>query len=115
MFVQKIFLDYTYGIGKIYTAEAKQSPSFELLAMFGGVGIGLLGLTWYESRYMKKKPVQSNARFREEESGVVTAPSSSGHNHESQQQHLLQEVNAYKLAMMIAIGIGAHALFLSDN
>jgi hypothetical protein len=33
MFVQKIFLDYTYGIGKIYTAEeiekAKQSPSFE--------------------------------------------------------------------------------------
>jgi hypothetical protein len=101
MFVQKIFLDYTYGIGKIYTAEeiekAKQSPSFELLAMFGGVGIGLLGLTWYESRYMKKKPVQSNARFREEESGVVTAPSSSGHNHESQQQHLLQEVNAYKL------------------
>jgi hypothetical protein len=33
MFVQKIFLDYTYSIGKIYTAEeiekAKQSPSFE--------------------------------------------------------------------------------------
>lgn len=30
MFVQKIFLDYTYGIGRIYTAEeiekAKQSP-----------------------------------------------------------------------------------------
>jgi len=46
MFVQRIFLDYTYGIGKIYTAEAKQSPSFELLAMFGGVEIGLLGLTW---------------------------------------------------------------------
>jgi hypothetical protein len=30
---KRIFLDYTYGIGKIYTAEeiekAKQSPSFE--------------------------------------------------------------------------------------
>jgi hypothetical protein len=26
---KRIFLDYTYGIGKIYTADAKQSPSFE--------------------------------------------------------------------------------------
>jgi hypothetical protein len=30
---RRIFLDYTYGVGKIYTAEeiekAKQSPSFE--------------------------------------------------------------------------------------
>ena len=25
-----------------------------LLAMFGGLGIGLLGLTWYESRYMRR-------------------------------------------------------------
>ena len=78
-----------------------------LLAMFGGLGIGLLGLTWYESRYMK--PFQSNRLFRAEEGAdVVTAPSSGHYHHESQQQHLLQEVNAYKLAMMIAIGIGAH-------
>jgi ZIP family zinc transporter len=90
-----------------------------LLAMFGGLGIGLLGLTWYESRYMKRRPTQSHRMFfgAEEQgggSGVVTTSSSSGdHNHHhnerrQQQQHLLQEVNAYKLAMMIAIGIGAH-------
>src|ERR687887_1909723 len=30
-----------------------------LLAMFGGLGIGLLGLTWYESKYMKRS-VQSH-------------------------------------------------------
>ena len=90
-----------------------------LLAMFGGLGIGLLGLTWYESRYMRRRPTQSHRMFfgAEEQGGgssVVTTSSSSGdHNHHhnerrQQQQHLLQEVNAYKLAMMIAIGIGAH-------
>jgi ZIP family zinc transporter len=92
-----------------------------LLAMFGGLGIGLLGLTWYESRYMRRRPTQSHRMFfgAEEQgggSGVVTTSSSSGdhnnHHHnerrQQQQQHLLQEVNAYKLAMMIAIGIGAH-------
>jgi ZIP family zinc transporter len=92
-----------------------------LLAMFGGLGIGLLGLTWYESRYMRRRPTQSHRMFfgAEEQgggSGVVTTSSSSGdhnnHHHHNerrqQQQHLLQEVNAYKLAMMIAIGIGAH-------
>jgi zinc transporter, ZIP family len=94
-----------------------------LLAMFGGLGIGLLGLTWYESRYMRRRPTQSHRMFfgAEEQggagAGVVTTSSSSidhdhRHNHnerpQQQQQHLLQEVNAYKLAMMIAIGIGAH-------
>jgi ZIP family zinc transporter len=91
-----------------------------LLAMFGGLGIGLLGLTWYESRYMRRRPTQSHRMFfgAEEQGdaggGVVTTSSASGdhdhhHNHnERRQQHLLQEVNAYKLAMMIAIGIGAH-------
>jgi ZIP family zinc transporter len=94
-----------------------------LLAMFGGLGIGLLGLTWYESRYMRRRPTQSHRMFfgAEEQGdaggGVVTTSSASGdhdhhHNHNErrrqQQQHLLQEVNAYKLAMMIAIGIGAH-------
>jgi ZIP family zinc transporter len=75
-----------------------------LLAMFGGLGIGLLGLTWYENRYMKR-PIQSHRMFGVQE-GVVAG--SSGHHHESRQEQLLQEINAYKIAMMIAIGIGAH-------
>jgi hypothetical protein len=45
LFVQKDILDYTYGLGKIYTAEeiekAKQSPSFESeynLKYLGNIG-----------------------------------------------------------------------------
>jgi ZIP family zinc transporter len=51
-----------------------------LLALFGGLAIGLLGLVLYESRYL--------GRSRDEE------PS--------------PQADAYRLAMMIAIGIGAH-------
>jgi ZIP family zinc transporter len=88
-------------------AKGKSSLSnavVSLLAMFGGLGIGLLGLTWYENRYMKR-PTQSHRMFGVQE-GVVAG--SSGHQHESRQEQLLQEINAYKIAMMIAIGIGAH-------
>jgi zinc transporter, ZIP family len=79
-----------------------------LLAMFGGLGIGLLGLTWYESRYMKR-PVQLDGSSEGE--GIVTAGGGGGGGGGTGSQHnlqLLQEVNAYKIAMMIAIGIGAH-------
>jgi zinc transporter, ZIP family len=78
-----------------------------LLAMFGGLGIGLLGLTWYESRYMKR-PVQLDGSSEGE--GIVTARGGGGGGGTGYQHNLqlLQEVNAYKIAMMIAIGIGAH-------
>ena len=39
-----------------------RSAIVSLLAMFGGLGIGLLGLRWYESRYMKR-PIQSATRM----------------------------------------------------
>jgi ZIP family zinc transporter len=87
--------------------------------MFGGLGIGLLGLTWYESKYMKRtvQPPKSFSSYKED---AVIAPSieESGNPYpqynqsQQQQQHhqqqLLQDINAYKLATMIAIGIGAH-------
>ena len=75
---------------------------FNLLAMFGGLAIGLLGLVFYESRYMKK-PIQQRTGGSGGESAIVAG--SGGDRH---QQQLLQETNAYRLAMMIAIGIGAH-------
>ena len=90
------------------------SAIVSLIAMFGGLGIGLLGLTWYESKYMKKMPiVRSEGSFAKEISGNIAATEEArvsragGHN----QQHRLlqqQEVILYKLSMMIAIGIGAH-------
>src|SRR5690242_17275158 len=98
------------------------SALLDLLAMFGGLAIGLLGLVWYESKYMKK-PIKEQQRHT-----LSSASSSSlsaaddeitlagtnrmtggGRGEHQQQHHLLQqEVTAYRLAMMIAIGIGAH-------
>ena len=31
------------------------TAAINLLAMFGGIGLGLLGLTFYESKFMKRK------------------------------------------------------------
>ena len=71
----------------------------DLLAMFGGLAIGLLGLTWYETRYMKETARSPIAQ------ASVTRGSAGSRKKELQ---LLQQVNSYRLSMMIAIGIGAH-------
>ena len=94
------------------------SAILSLVAMFGGLGIGLLGLTWYESKYMKKmSTVQAKSSFAKEMSGDIaatgrgeeTSVSRAGVGHNQQHQLLQQqEVNLYKLSMMIAIGIGVH-------
>jgi ZIP family zinc transporter len=97
------------------------SALLDLLAMFGGLAIGLLGLVWYESKYMKK-PIKEQQRHTLSSSSssslsaaddeitlAGTNRMTGGGRGEHQQQHLLQqEVTAYRLAMMIAIGIGAH-------
>ncbi len=74
----------------------------DLVAMFVGMAIGLLGLTWYETRYMNESLSQSS----------IAHASATGRNgstgHGKQELQLLQQVKAYRLAMMIAIGIGAH-------
>lgn len=73
-----------------------------IVALFGGLAIGLLGLVFYEGRYMKKNPTQHRRGTTGEDSLVASGGG------EYQHQQLLQEVNAYRLAMMIAIGIGFH-------
>jgi ZIP family zinc transporter len=75
-----------------------------VLALFGGLAIGLLGLVFYESRYMKKSIRQ---RPGVGEDSLVGGGGGDGGKYPHQQQ-LLQETNAYRLSMMIAIGIGAH-------
>ena len=95
------------------------SALLDLLAMFGGLAIGLLGLVWYESKYMKK-PIKEQQRHTlssassslsaaDDEITFAGTNRMTGGGRGEQQQHLLQqEVTAYRLAMMIAIGIGAH-------
>ena len=72
-----------------------------ILSLFGGLAIGLLGLVFYEGRYMKKNPTQQ----RRGTAGAESLVASGGGEYQHQQ---LLQVNAYRLAMMIAIGIGFH-------
>jgi zinc transporter, ZIP family len=74
----------------------------DLLAVFGGIAIGLLGLVFYEAKYMTRvAPAIAQPQ--------QTVESSSGGGPQALlQTQLIENVNAYKLAMMIAIGIGAH-------
>lgn len=75
-----------------------------LVALFGGLGLGLLGLTWYESKFMSRKNLSSK--------GVASNKTETEfkelHYTQKQQPLLLQQTNAYRVAMMIAIGIGTH-------
>ncbi len=107
------------SVNNAFTGKASTSTAIiSLFAMFGGLGIGLLGLTWYESKYMKRtvQPQRSFSSYKEdgviapsiEELGNPYPPRKQSQQQQQHQQQLLQDVNAYKLATMIAIGIGAH-------
>lgn len=77
--------------GKASTGDAV----VDLLALFGGIAIGLLGLVWYETKMMMKSVPQILS--------LENIKNGDGHLHQ-----IFHEVNAYRLAMMIAVGIGAH-------
>ncbi len=95
-----------------------------VLALFGGLAIGLLGLVFYEKRYMSgKKSVHPTATrtfsFDDGEETASTGKSIISSNSSSEvhsrggaevqrEQILVHETTAYRLSMMIAIGIGAH-------
>ncbi len=72
-----------------------ENAVIDLAALFGGIAIGLLGLVIYESKFMSKSfpQILSIDNIKE------------GDDH---LRRLFHEANAYKLAMMIAVGIGAH-------
>jgi len=91
-----------------------------VVALFGGLAIGLLGLVLYESRYISGRKNISSLRSRKGFSfqhdpaarteRIVGSKSSTELDRGSRQtgEVLLSEETAYRLAMMIAIGIGAH-------
>lgn len=67
----------------------------DLAAMFGGIAIGLLGLVLYEHRTMTKRIPQVLS--------LESIKQGDAHLHQS-----FHDISAYRLAMMIAVGIGAH-------
>ncbi|HJU13288.1 MAG TPA: ZIP family metal transporter [Candidatus Nitrosotalea sp.] len=67
----------------------------DLFALFGGIAIGLLGLSWFEHKSMTKNVPE-----------ILSLENiQKGDDHLRQSFH---DTNAYRLAMMIAVGIGAH-------
>ena len=90
------------------------TAAINLLAMFGGIGLGLLGLTFYESKFMKRKTNLSLQGITGAQKGNIykDIPQNKIQQQQQQQQQqksmLLQQNSAYKIAMMIAIGIGTH-------
>ncbi|MDE1815851.1 MAG: ZIP family metal transporter [Thaumarchaeota archaeon] len=67
----------------------------DFVALFGGIAIGMLGLAWFEHKTMTKNVPQ-----------ILSLESiQKGDDHLRQSFH---DTNAYRLAMMIAVGIGAH-------
>jgi len=74
----------------------------DLIALFGGMAIGLLGLTWYGSRFM------SGSFVRAPISGPGSIEATRNTSYGKQELQLVQQVESYRLSMMIAVGIGAH-------
>ena len=74
----------------------------DLFAVFGGTAIGLLGLALYEAKYMANVTTVVAQRPQTVESSLERGSQT------LLQTQLLEDVSAYRLAMMIAIGIGAH-------
>lgn len=70
-----------------------------ILAMFTGIAFGLLGLAWYGTRFMSGVSLRAQTGLR-----AITTQG----GRQTQELQIIQQVEAYRLSMMIAVGIGAH-------
>ena len=81
------------------------SATVDLIALFGGLGLGLLGLAFYEQRYVRKiamalKPSRSQPI---DQKGELNGPVA-----RTEQQSATLFGSPYHLATMIAMSIGLH-------
>jgi ZIP family zinc transporter len=84
-----------------FAGKASMSDAVDdLVAMFGGLGLGILSLTWYGSHFMKDTFVRSSLPETNVTGGIGVG--------QEQEFKLMQQTNAYRLSMMIAVGIGVH-------
>src|SRR5260370_19553354 len=95
-----------------YTGKGPTTDAvIDLLALFGGLGLGLLGLALYEQRYLRRIiSTQKRLAFAEEKNekyGAKENTVSSGDR--TQQQHGSELFSSpHHLATMIAVGIVLH-------
>ncbi len=94
-----------------YTGVTSPSDaSLDLIAMFGGLGLGLLGLALYEQRYLRRVysstareavtgSVENGKDYVQKEGSVLLQNTS---------QHQVGLTSPHNLATMIAVGIGLH-------
>ncbi len=93
-----------------YTGKGPSTDAFiDLLAMFGGLGLGLLGLALYEQRYLRRIISTKKKLANSEESNDPGASNASAKPDTVPQQHGAELfTNPHHLATMIAVGIGLH-------
>jgi ZIP family zinc transporter len=81
----------------------------DLLALFGGLGLGLLGLALYEQRYLRRIISTRKKLAAREENNDRGKPNPVGPQDKTQQQHGADIFTSPRhLATMIAVGIGLH-------
>ena len=86
--------------------------AIDLLALFGGLGLGLLGLALYEQRYLRRI-ISTKKKLAAEENndilGKTSNPSGPRDKIPPPQQHGAELFGSpHHLATMIAVGIGLH-------
>ena len=94
-------------LGTTYVSVAVQ----DLLALFGGLGLGLLGLAFYEQRYVRKialalKPTASSETSAQK--AELNGPVASTNLRSQEQSSATLFGSPYHLATMIAMSIGLH-------
>ena len=83
--------------------------AIDLLALFGGLGLGLLGLALYEQRYLRRIISTNKKLANSEENTGLGASKASAKPDSAPQQHGSELFSSpHHLATMIAVGIGLH-------
>src|SRR5260370_11512833 len=83
--------------------------AIDLLALFGGLGLGLLGLALYEQRYLRRIISTKKRLATAEDNNNQGKPNPIGPQDKTQQQHGAEIFTSPRhLATMIAVGIGLH-------
>jgi len=95
-----------------YTGAASLAGAAEdLIALFGGLGLGLLGLASYEQRYIRKITLALKASARsggESKRNMLNGPSPRSQDLTQEQRSTALFGSPYHLATMIAMSIGLH-------